>query len=264
LDAAIEAAVQQGLTPEQISYIVLSRAKVLAAQTPRASPTVCAAIFECNPERLFYYANVLREALTIVTRPYLIASLDEKTAPADLAEVDFVITSFFHLVDVRRKIRRIPELKHLEIYAVVVRPHLDVLRKLAELPHGSRLGILYFEGPYYTETRLRAMVEHIKQANLKNIRQVVPIYVQGEPQPGDLNGLDAVLVRPENLADTQKYLDLNIPIIEYHNVIDQASVAMLREVVRGIREDKMAAITPAPTEVSEGTLIWSDEHGTPI
>jgi hypothetical protein len=34
--------------------------------------------------------------------------------------------------------------------------------------------------------------------------------------------------------------------------------------VRGIREDKMAVITPAPTEVSEGTLIWSDEHGTPI
>ena len=250
-DTTIEAAIKNGLTPEQISYMVLSRAETLATQTAQVSPTVSVALFECNSERLNYYASALAESLAIVIRPYLITDLADTTVSTALTEVDFVITSFFHLVEVRRIIRRFPELKQLEIYAITVRPHLDVLSRLAELPHGSHLGVLFFAGTHYTEKRLRAMVEHIENANLKNVRLIEPIYVQGELRLEMLREFDALLVRPENLADSQKYLDLSIPIIEYNNVLDKASVAMLREVVRDIREDKVAANNSEQTGVSE-------------
>jgi DNA-binding transcriptional regulator YhcF (GntR family) len=254
LDVALQAALEQGMSPEQIAYLALTRAEALAARVV-AAPPVTAALFECNAERLAYYARALGEALEIEVRPYLIADLDGAAAPAGLAEVDLAITPFFHLVEVRRKLRRDPELGRLELFAITVRPHLDVLRRLAELPEGSRLGILYFAGPHYTEERLRAMVEHIEQAHLRNLRAVEPIYVQDELRPELLRDLDAILVRPENLADTHKHVDLGVPIVEYHNVLDQASVAVLREVVREVRESKAARAARAPTPAADAPPV---------
>jgi DNA-binding transcriptional regulator YhcF (GntR family) len=251
LDGALQAALEQGMSPEQIAYLALTRAEALAARAASAPP-VTAALFECNAERLDYYARALGEALEIEVRPYLIADLDGPAAPLGLAGVDLAITPFFHLVEVRRKLRRHHELGRLELLAITVRPHLDVLRRLAELPEGSRLGILYFAGPHYTEERLRAMVEHIEQAHLRNLRRVEPIYVQDELPPERLREFDAILVRPDNLADAHRHADLGLPIVEYHNVLDQASVAVLREVVREVRESKAgpAAATAPDAEVA--------------
>jgi DNA-binding transcriptional regulator YhcF (GntR family) len=249
LDGVLRAALEQGVTPEQIAYVCLTRAGALAARA-EVAPPVTAAVFECNAERLDYYARALGEALEIDVRSYLIGDLDGDAAPAGLAEVDLAITSFFHLVEVRRKLRRHGELARLELFAITVRPHLDVLRHLAELPEGSRLGILYFAGPHYTEERLRAMVEHIEHAHLPNLRGVEPIYVRDELRPEQLRGFDAILVRPENLDATHQHLDVGVPIVEYHNVLDQASVAVLREVVREVREGKAAGRAAGPLVVA--------------
>lgn len=238
LEAAVRAALEHGLTPEQIAYLALSRAEALASGRAGGPPRVVAAVFECNEERLAYYAQALAAALEIEIQPYLIPALDGPEPPPALAAVDFAITSFFHLVEVRRKLRRHPQLGHLELFAITVRPHLDVLRQLADLPEGSRLGILYLAGPHYTPERLQAMVEHIEQAHLRNLAAVVPIFVEGPLDPARLAGVDALLVRPENLAATGVRLETSLPVVAYHNVLDQASVAVLREVVREVRESK--------------------------
>ena len=140
-----------------------------------------------------------------------------------------------HLVEVRRKLREREETNHLEIFAVSVRPHLDVLRNLAKLSVGTVLGILYFAGPHYTFERLQSMVEHIEHAHLQNIAQIKPIYVKGELRPELLAGLDAVLVRPENLEAAGIELNLPLPIVEYHNILDRASVMVLQDVIREAR-----------------------------
>lgn len=243
LDDIVRAALDQGLAPEQIATLALARAEALARGALAVPPPVTAAVFECNSERLGYYTRTLSEALEIELRPYLIAALDGGEPPG-LAEVDFAITSFFHLVEVRRKLRSQSQRGRLELFAITVRPHLDVLRRLAELPEGARLGILYFAGPHYTEERLRAMVEHIEQAHLPNLARIEPIYVEGDLEPDRLRACDALLVRPENLTDTETRLTVDLPVIEYHNVLDQASVAVLREVVREVRESKGAAHAP--------------------
>jgi DNA-binding transcriptional regulator YhcF (GntR family) len=237
LDSAVRAALAGGLTPEQIAAHVVSRANALAVGGNIAQEiSVRAALFECNTERLDYYRTELERELTIQITPLLISELADKAEPAGLGGVDFVITPFFHLVEVQRKLRARPDTNHLDIFAVSVRPHLDVLRNLAKLPVGTVLGILYFAGPHYTFDRLQAMVEHIEHAHLQNIARIEPIYVQGELRPEMLEGVDAVLVRPENLEAAKIELTLTLPVIEYRNVLDRASVMVLQDVIRELCE----------------------------
>jgi DNA-binding transcriptional regulator YhcF (GntR family) len=232
LDALLDDLLRAGLSPERIAYLALSRAERLAPTETPGAGRLRVAFFECNVERLTYYADELRRALDVEMRPFLIADLDRDEPPPGLDGVDLVVTPFFHLVEVRRKLRRFPAIRRGELFAVSVRPHLDVLRQLGELPAGSRLGILYFEGPEFTEARLRAMVEHVENAGLKNIRRIDPIYVRGELNPAQLAGYDAVLVRPENLRAPLGLAGLNLPLIPYHNVLDRGSIGVLQEVVR--------------------------------
>lgn len=266
LDALVRDLVAAGLSPEGIAYLALSRAEQCSPLASTSIPRLTATFFECNVERLNYYADELRRALEIEIRPFLISQLDGPAPPEGLDGVDLVITPFFHLVEVRRKLRQFPNLKRGDLFAVSVRPHLDVLRQLAELPLGSRLGILYFEGPEFTEARLRAMVEHVENAGLKNIRRIDPIYVRGELNPAQLAGYDAVLIRPENLSETHRQVNLRIPVIPYHNVLDRASISVLQDVVRelaGQRSDgEPRGVAPRgdPARTTSGASV-AREHG---
>ncbi len=242
LDLILEEMLAAGMGAEQIANLVLSRAEAILLQRLESQSQVCAAVFECNHERLRYYERTLHEGLEIEIRPYLITDLDHGSIPAGLADVDFVTTSFFHFVEVRRKLRQIPELRHIEVFAITVRPHLNVLLELAKLPNGSRIGIVYFAAPEYTEQRLQAMVEHIQSANMKNIAQIQPIYVQGEPTPGLFQQFDALLIRPENLQETHQLLDTEVPLIAYENIIDQASLTVLRRIVHEVRDAKLVSV----------------------
>lgn len=178
LDSMIEELLSAGMSSEQVANLVLTRAETILLQRMEAQLQVSAAVFECNYERLGYYERTLREGLEIDIHPFLITDLDKGEIPFGLNDVDFITTSFFHFVEVRRKLRQYPELRHIEVFAITVRPHLNVLLELAKLPKGSRVGIVYFAAPEYTEQRLQAMVEHIQSANLQNIQQIQPIYIQ--------------------------------------------------------------------------------------
>jgi hypothetical protein len=229
------------MSSEQIANLALARAESILQQRLENQSLVCAAVFECNYDRLGYYERTLRDGLEIEIRPYLITDLDRGEIPAGLADVDFVTTSFFHFVEVRRKLRQYPELRHIEVFAITVRPHLNVLLELAKLPNQSRVGIVYFAAPEYTEQRLQAMVEHIQSANLQNIQQIQPIYVQGELNPGIFQQFDALLIRPENLQETHQLLETDVPLIAYENVIDKASLTVLGRIVHEVRDAKLAA-----------------------
>lgn len=82
------------------------------------------------------------------------------------------------------------------------------------------------------------MVEHIQNANLRNLVRVEPIYVRGEVSSTDLAGVDAVLVRPENRAEAQGLQALGMPVIEYRNVLDGVSLTLIEEVLSDIRKAK--------------------------
>mgnify|MGYP005853108771 CR=1 FL=1 len=237
VDAAVDAALARGLTWDEILSLVSSRLRS-SRRRIRLEPPVRVALFECNEDRLQYCSRTLRDALGIEVVPHLITELDGQLALS--SDVDFAVTSFFHFVPVRRKMRGIPSLRNVDLFAIGVLPHLDVLRQLAALPPGSRVGVLYFEGPYFTEARLAAMVQHIEHAHLGNIEAVEPIYVRGELPAEKIRRYNALVVRPENLDEARgRLLGRDILLVEYRNVIDKASLALLESVVKEARTSKL-------------------------
>ena len=243
LDGAIRSALEAGLTPERIANLSLSHARSLQIQIAEsAQRPVTVAMFECNDQSLEYYTSGLHSAVDAEVRPFLISSIDNGATPAGLADCDLVVTTFFHIAEVRRNLRGIDSLRDLELFAISVRPHLEVLRQLGELPTGTALGILYFESPHFTPERLQQMVDHIRQANLRNLARIEPIYVRGELTAADVAEVDSVMVRPENRAATHDLQALGMPVIEYRNVLDGASLALVEEVLNDIREAKTGPI----------------------
>ena len=243
LDGAIHSALEAGLTPERIANLSLSHARSLQIQIAEGSQrSATVAMFECNDQSLDYYTSGLRGAVDAEVRPFLISSIDDGAAPAGLADCDLVVTTFFHVAEVHRNLRHIHGLRDLELFAVSVRPHLEVLQQLGELPADTVLGILYLESPHFTPERLHQMVDHIRHANLRNLARIEPIYVRGELTAADVGEVDAVMVRPENLAATHDLQALGVPVIEYRNVLDGASLALVEEVLDDIREAKTGSI----------------------
>lgn len=243
-------ALQAGTRPDELGLAVQTQARALAAGS---LGVVTAGFFECNQDRLTYYATRLRERLQIEIEPILIADLDQPDGViARLGGCDFLISTFFHLAEVRLKLRRLPEPVQRELFAIAMQPHLSALSQIASLPRGSILGIVYCEDENFTEQRLQAMKDAISHAHAPNIVEVRTIFVQGVPDKDSFRGCTALLVRPENKALLPDWLPRSLPVIEFANVLDAASVQMLREVVqefRNMKRERTGAFSHA--EISE-------------
>jgi GntR family transcriptional regulator len=248
----LQRVLQAGARPDELGLAVQAHARTLATST---LAVVTAGLFECNQDRLTYYATRLRETLQIEIEPFLIGDLDR---PDDviprLATCDFLVSTFFHLAEVRHKVRRLPEAVQQELFAIAIQPHLSVLSQIANLPQGSILGIVYCEDESFTEQRLQAMKDAITHAQEPNIAEVRTILVHGVPSADTFRGLSAVLVRPENKALLPDWLPRSIPVIEFANVLDAASVQMLREVVHEFREAKQER-TKASAQAGAGEPV---------
>ncbi len=253
LDESVSSAIESGLSPESVANLALAHARINAAGlSGRTSRPVVLALFECNERTMANYESELSKSLDVEIRTFLIPQLDTGTAPAGLAESDLAVTSFFHMAEVRGKLRRIKDVTNLECVpvAVAVRPNPRVIRDLASLPSKSAIAFLHFESPHFTDERLQAIVNHLRQSNLNNLARIEPVLVPDDVSAEDVDGFDALLVRPEDLAKNPHVLKLGRPIIEYLHVIDDASLDLIRDVVDDARRAKVGA--------NESRIPWGE------
>ncbi len=250
LDGIVRHGLSLGLTPRQLGNLVMMRAEAISA----ADTKVSVLLLECNSSSLDYYANELQRELGIDVVPMLIEELDGDTArgvPARAAACDFVICSFHHLVEFRRKIRQWPQLRSLELFAMAVRPHLEVVSRLTALPAGTRLGVVYCHDEPYAQSRLQLMTDAVGRTILKNIEVTPILFDSSAPDPSAFAGVDALFVRPANIAAVRASAPPGVEIIEFAYVLDSASCRMLQEVVAEIRAQKAPTpllVTSTPSE----------------
>ncbi|MCC6180083.1 MAG: GntR family transcriptional regulator [Chloroflexi bacterium] len=245
LDGIVRHGLALGLTPRDLGNLVMMRAEAILA----TDATVSVLLLECNSRSLDYYANELRRELGIDVVPMLIDELDGDAAlgtPPRAAACDIVICSFHHLVEFRRKIRRWPRLRSLELFAMAVRPHLEVVSRLMALPAGTRLGVVYCNDEPYAESRLQLMTDAVGRTILKNIEVTPILFDSAAPDPNAFDSVDALFVRPANIAAVRAGAPPGIEIVEFAYVLDSASSRMLREVVAEIRAQK----APSPPVVA--------------
>ncbi len=227
LVSAIESLVQKArgleLDADELGAIVSSRARLA---DHRAHPRV--AFVECNPQSLDHLGGSIEREFGVTVVPLLLDDFPAVAKNGKLDDVDCVVSTFFHLSEVRRALR---DRYDRELFAIGVRPHLSVLDELARLRRGSTVAVAYFGDPddRYAADRLRRMTEAIEQAHIKGLR-VRPLLLEAATDRSVFTGIDALVVRPENIAGVAPRIPRAIKMIEFLNDLDAASKQFLREV----------------------------------
>ena len=215
LQEATRECVTLGLTPDEISSLAYHFGL-------HAEELELKLVFvECNEERARYFANELTERLGVKVKPLVLGEFGAEEA----FDVDLVLTTFFHLSEVRKLARGTPA----EVVAIVVAPHVQTLVQLAKVPKGRRVGILYS-----TRDQAQQIRDSLAQTGLIRV-EVLPEDVDRSRPPVD------VVVVPTEMPEDERRFDSTVQVIEFGNVLDEPSIRMVREVVADLQDSKVLA-----------------------
>jgi GntR family transcriptional regulator len=215
LSEPIRAAVELGLAPDEIGHIALN----LALQA--GSEQLVVVFVECNDERATAFAEELSKRLQVTVSPSLITELDEKAATCDV-----LVTTFFHLAEVRRWVKGLD--RQIETAAVVVSPHIQTLMRIATLPKDAHVGV-----HYSTEHQAEQVRDWLTDAGSSNV-SIIPVDADGIP--ADLD----VLVVPAEHPELGEGAASTTQVIEFGGVLDEGSIGMLDEVLSEVRQRSIA------------------------
>lgn len=208
---AVREAVRSGLSPGEVRDLAF----VLAQ---RAATEVRTVFVECNHERAQAFAKELGDRLHAEVRPSLLDELDATATDGDL-----VVTTFFHLAEVRRWAHHAQ--RDVETVAVVVAPHIRTLARVADLPAGARVGVRY-STPHQAEQ----VRDWFRTAGLADVVVV--------PHDGDVPPDLAVLVVPSEDPGLAAGAGRGTEVVEFGNVLDEGSIRMVGEVRDQIRQTR--------------------------
>lgn len=231
-------ATRVGITqPEDLAALVLSHVR-----SSRSTRAVRVAFVECNPESLSHYERQIRSEFDMEIRPLLLHEIADVAADdPTIGDSMCVITTFFHYAEVRRALRTAGI--DIEVVAIGVSPHVTVLRELAALPEGSVVGVAYVEDDTgFATERLRRMTEGVQHVNVRGL-DIRPMLVDRDAPAAVFEGLDALLIRPENFRLAQCAAALPVPIIRFVNDLDSASRTFLDDIFRELA-DRHARAAP--------------------
>jgi len=207
LSAASTECLGLGLEPDEIVALVQqSLARV------EHEPVVC--FVECNADRAKYFTEALGARLNRTIAPLVLGEFEAGSQPVDL-----VLTTFFHLAEVRRLFHRNPA----DVVAIVVAPHVQTLVTIAQVPKDRRVGIWYSTDDQAADVR-----DSLVQSGIENIEVLDGI---GD---ADLQDIDLVVI-PSEMPQLRERLDGRVNVIEFGNVLDEASVRMVSAVLSDLQ-----------------------------
>jgi DNA-binding transcriptional regulator YhcF (GntR family) len=235
VDMLIQRARSLRLGPDELSALVSSRVNLDQRPAPRV------AFIECNPQSLEHLGGSIEREIGAAVVPVLLNDLPSLAQNGRLDDVDCVVSTFFHFSEVRRALRH----RDKELFAIGVRPHLSVLDELASLRRGSVVAVAYFgeREDSFAAARLRRMTEAIEQAHIRGLR-VRSLLLDRTAERTAFAGLDALVVRPENIAAVAAKIPSSIRVIEFRNDLDPASGRFLREVFDDLRARSWSRVPP--------------------
>jgi GntR family transcriptional regulator len=223
---AVARCLEFGLSAEEIASLAYQHS--LHAERTE----VRLAFVECNLERAETFASDLGAAVDTSIAPLVLGDMDA----TDVEGRDLVITTFFHLAEVRRLLRDLVPEDTPEVLAIVVAPHLKTLMRLSQVPDDHRIGIYYT-----TDHQAEAIRLSLADAGVRHVD-----VISGPDDPA-IAKCDLVVVPSEN-PEMATQLEGKVPVLDFGNVLDAGSIQMVSEVVDELRERKgsVAPATPTP------------------
>jgi DNA-binding transcriptional regulator YhcF (GntR family) len=216
LAGAVARCLELGLPPEEIASLAYQQG-LHAKRTE-----VQLAFVECNRERADALAADLAEAIETPIRPLV---LDE-IVPGDVQGSDLVVTTFYHLAEVRRAVRELVPDGPPEVLGIVIGPHVRTLARLTRIPRGERIGIYYT-----TEEQAEGIRRSLADTGFDEVDVIT-----GPDDPA-IAGC-AVVIVPSEAPELGERIRGVAPLIEYGNVLDAGSIRAVSDLVDEVRERK--------------------------
>ncbi|WP_220186480.1 GntR family transcriptional regulator [Streptomyces parvulus] len=211
LEKAATECIRLGMSAAEIQSLVMGLAM-------RAEENLLKVSFiECNDDRAKYFASELEGHLGLKVKPLVLGAFEAEEEQADL-----VLTTFFHLAEVRGLFRRLKS----EVVAIVVAPHVQTLVQIASVSNKRTVGIWY-----RTEDQALSVRDSLTQAGIKNIK------ILHSAEDEALEGTDLVVI-PSEMPHLKERLEDRVRVIEFGNVLDAASIRMVAEVVSDMQAAK--------------------------
>lgn len=217
IDMCLEETVNLGFTLDEFISIAQARAKEKKELLRR----VKVAFVECNREQLDYFAHEVELGAGVSVVPILID--DWRARPAEveriIAEVDLVVTTFFHLEEVKERMKG----RDKEILGIALDPQLDTIVKIARLPRGKKVGMVCLSQAFAERVKKSLQNAGLGYGDLKYTTTRDEKELQAF-----LPGLDAVIVSPGRKKEVERLVGRGVEIIEFVYRPDAGSLSLLK------------------------------------
>ena len=204
------------MTPDDVAVGVLSVAAVGLAASRGAVPVL---LVECSPPELDFFGRELEAQLPVRVDKMLLSELAaavRRRKPA--GRWGAAVTSFGHLPEVERRLDGLG----VPVVAVLAEVHLETLHRLAQLPPGTRVGVVS------AERETAHNLEHsIVNAALPNIARVEASPAEGPALRRLVRRVDAIVCSTSAAERVRGLVGPTVPVIADDRALNQRAIQML-------------------------------------
>lgn len=172
---------------------------------------------ECNIEQSIYFSNHLELDPSIQTFPILMSELEEnlKEVRKKVKRCDLILTSFYHIGDVRRYLGNLG----IDIIGINLEPAVSTIVELAKVSPESKIGIVT------TSSRFKNIVKGILDEVGLTFKEVYETNTADEEIIRHLVvNCETVLVSPSQKDIVLKYVNAGTKVIEFIFTPDRTSI----------------------------------------
>lgn len=226
MDAVIDESLDLGVDLDRLAGVARQRIEERRELLGR----VKVAFVECNREQLDYFAKELELGSGVSIEPVLLADLerDPERLLAQLAGMDLIVTTFFHLDEVRDLVG-----DRTETLGIALDPQLGTVVRIARLPKGIKLGLVCI-----SEQFAERVMKSIANAGIEGLAVSHTISRDPEELRQLVRQVDACIVSPGRRAEVEALTPAGTEVIEFTYVPDAGSVNRLKAVLTELRNNK--------------------------
>lgn len=205
-----------GFGAEDLFTVVFSQT-VLGIGPDRAARVL---FVECNtPDVDFYVGELVRELQTTV-EGCLLGDLADRMDDKAAADVDLVVTTFFHVEDVKA----ICEPLDKKVVAIMVAPEMSTLMQVAQMAPGTRVGFVCG-----TQGSTELMRSSLGAAGIRHIDYECVSYTDRPAVAEMLARVDIVGGCRSIVDEVRQLVPAGVKVMEFGNVLENGSVDMVKK-----------------------------------
>ena len=216
IDGALEDALSLGANLDEF----LAMAERRVGERRRMLSEVRIAFIECNREQLDYFSKELELGTGVKVVPVLTDDLHagNEVARAAVNEADMVVTTFFHLDEVKALFPKRSE----DILGIALDPGIESIVKIARLPKGSKVLLVCISERFAERIQKSMEIAGITELDVEVTTDRDPSVIAEK-----IKGTRAVIVSPGRLKEVSAMVRRGTQVIEFIYTPDAGSVNLL-------------------------------------